>query len=164
MPDEPKVTIRRQRRRSLMMRVIPGGIEVYIPHHLREDDRVVRDFIAEGVAKLKGRIPDVPDEQTSRAQIKAMVADYAARMTVKASRVQFREMTRKWGSCSEKGTVTLNTRLTWLAPELVEYVVCHELAHLIELNHSPAFWAIVAQHMPDYQMRMRALRAAEKDL
>lgn len=160
----PEIKIYRQNRRNLMMRPVPGKIEVYIPYQLSAEDPLVQDFIAQGLQKIGDDIPAIPPEKTSRQQIKAMVKAYAERLDVQASRVQFRDMRRKWGSCSSKGTVTLNTRLTWLAPHLAEYIVCHELAHLIELNHSKHFWSLVEQHMPDYQTRLQDLRQIEKSL
>lgn len=161
---KPEIKIYRQNRANLMMRPTVGALEVYIPYQLSEDDKLVQDFIAKGVEKFADAIPDIPPDVTSRKTIKAMVKDYAQRLNVKASRVQFRDMRRKWGSCSSKGTVTLNSRLTWLEPDLVEYIVCHELAHLIELNHSKKFWAILAHHMPDYKARLQELRRIEKTL
>lgn len=158
------IKIYRQKRRNMMMRVVPGMVEVYIPHYLREDDRRVKQFVERGMTQLRDKVPDVPPEKTSREQIMTMVADYGERLGVHPTRVQLRDMRRKWGSCSSKGTVTLNTRLTWLDPELAEYVVCHELAHLIELNHSNRFWALLARHMPDYETRLMRLRAVEKTL
>jgi predicted metal-dependent hydrolase len=63
-----------------------------------------------------------------------------------------------WGSCSAHGNVNLSTRLLF-APEAVQdYVIVHELAHLVELNHSDRFWAIVERHMPDYPDREKWLR------
>jgi predicted metal-dependent hydrolase len=164
MPKQPELRIYRQYRSKLLMRVVPGAIEVYIPHKLTKNHRIVKEFIQEGLKELGSIVPDIPDEKTSRKHIEAMVDDYMSRMQVKASRIQFRDMRRKWGSCSSKGTITLSTRLSWLEPEIVEYIVCHELAHLIQLNHSDAFWAIVEQHMPDYKLRLQQLRAAEKVL
>ena len=49
----------------------------------------------------------------------------------------------EWGSCNAKGEIRLNWRLVQLPPELARYVVAHEVAHLVELNHSPRFWALV---------------------
>ena len=109
-------------------------------------------------------MPEVPPEKTSRQKIREMVNTYATKMGVKPKRVQFRDMRRKWGSCSSKGTVTLNSHLTWLEPDIAEYVVCHEVAHLIELNHSKQFWALVEQHMPDYEARLSRLREIEGTL
>ena len=162
MPQQPQVKIYRQNRQNMMMRAVPGAIEVYIPHQLDENHRLVQDFIKKGLAQLGNQLPMIPEEKTPRQSIESMVYEYAARLSVKASRIQFRDMRRKWGSCSSKGTITLNTRLTWLEPDLAEYIVCHELAHLIELNHSKAYWAIVEKQMPDYKARIKRLRAAEK--
>jgi predicted metal-dependent hydrolase len=164
MPKQPNLKIYRQNRQNLMMRAVPGAIEVYIPYQLDETHRLVQDFIKKGLAQIGNKLPAIPSEKTSREAIEAMFYDYALRLNVKASRVQFRDMRRKWGSCSSKGTITLNTRLTWLEPDLAEYIVCHELAHLIELNHSKAYWAIVEKQMPDYKARIKRLRAAEKTL
>jgi len=158
------IKIYRQNRRNLMMRPVPGAIEVFIPYQLDEQDPLVQDFIAKGLKKFDGSVPDIPPEITTKASIRKMVKDYAKQMGVKASRIQFRDMRRKWGSCSSKGTVTLNSRLTWIEAHLAEYIVCHELAHLIELNHSKKFWAIVEQYMPDYKKRMKELRQVEKNL
>lgn len=162
--SKPEIRIIRQNRRSLMMRPVPGALEVYIPYQLRESDGLVQDFIQQGLAKIGDTVPEVPQEKTSRDVIHKIIDTYSERLNVQPTRVQLRDMTRKWGSCSRKGTVTLNTRLGWLDRALVEYVVCHELAHLIELNHSERFWTIVEQHMPDYRERMVTLRQVEGQL
>jgi len=57
----------------------------------------------------------------------------------------------RWGSCSRKTGVRLNWRLIHFAPHVIDYVVIHELAHLIEMNHSPRFWAIVARYYPQHR-------------
>jgi predicted metal-dependent hydrolase len=154
----------RQNRQTLMMRALPGVVEVYIPFRLSEEDAIVRDFIAHGMKKLGGKLPQIPQIQTPRTVIEALLAQYTVQMNVAPARVQFRNMLRKWGSCSSKGTVTLNLRLTWLPQPLVEYIVCHELAHLIELNHSTRFWAIVEHYLPDYRHRQQQLRQLERTL
>ncbi|MEM0994957.1 MAG: M48 family metallopeptidase [Bacteroidota bacterium] len=58
-----------------------------------------------------------------------------------------------WGSCSSKGNVNLSTRLLFAPDEVIDYVIIHELAHLIEMNHSNRFWNLVAKAMPDYQAK-----------
>ncbi len=64
----------------------------------------------------------------------------------------------EWGSCSSRGRLLFNWRLIQLPPSLVDYVVVHELAHLIELNHSPAFWRLVERVYPGWREARRALR------
>ena len=64
----------------------------------------------------------------------------------------------RWGSASADGTVRLNWRLVHFGLRSIDYVVAHELAHLREMNHSPAFWAVVRSVMPDYEDRRGTLR------
>jgi predicted metal-dependent hydrolase len=64
----------------------------------------------------------------------------------------------RWGSCSRKTGVRFNWRLIHLPPDLVDYVVAHELAHLEEMNHSPRFWRAVERYFPDYRQARQALR------
>lgn len=57
----------------------------------------------------------------------------------------------RWGSCSTTGNINLSTRLLFAPQAVVDYVIVHELAHLIEMNHSPRFWKVVENVMPDYK-------------
>ncbi|MCB0549879.1 MAG: M48 family metallopeptidase [Phaeodactylibacter sp.] len=63
-----------------------------------------------------------------------------------------------WGSCSAKRNINLSTRLLFAPDEVIDYVIIHELAHLVELNHSPRFWKLVANAMPDYEEKERWLK------
>ncbi|MBM4415711.1 MAG: M48 family metallopeptidase, partial [Chloroflexi bacterium] len=75
------------------------------------------------------------------------------------ARVLVRDQRRRWGSCAPDGTLRFNLRLAMLAPELVDYVIVHELAHLLVPRHGPAFWAVVLRTLPDARARSRALAA-----
>lgn len=63
-----------------------------------------------------------------------------------------------WGSCSSKDNINLSTRLLFAPPEVVDYVIIHELAHLVEMNHSDRFWAVVERVMPDYMEKEKWLK------
>ncbi|MDO9366573.1 MAG: SprT family zinc-dependent metalloprotease [Methylotenera sp.] len=65
----------------------------------------------------------------------------------------------RWGSCNSKKEVRLNWRLLQAPPHIINYVVCHELAHLKEMNHSVRFWAVVASICPDYKSAEKELKA-----
>jgi predicted metal-dependent hydrolase len=64
----------------------------------------------------------------------------------------------RWGSCHASGRIHLNWRLVQMPPHLLDYVVAHEVAHLIEMNHSQRFWDIVGQLVPDHAARRKELR------
>lgn len=75
---------------------------------------------------------------------------YAAEMGIEYDRIEVRNQKTKWGSCSTSGTIGLNWRLMMAPPEIIDYVVIHELAHLQEPNHSDVFWSLVEQYEPEY--------------
>ncbi len=75
----------------------------------------------------------------------------ADEMGVEYDKIEIRNQRTKWGSCSTSGTLGLNWRLMMAPPNVVEYILTHELAHLREQNHSDEFWSIVAEHDPEYQ-------------
>lgn len=64
----------------------------------------------------------------------------------------------RWGSCSPRGDIRLNWRLIQTPPAQIDYVIAHELAHLLEMNHSARFWGVVATLYPDFEAARRALR------
>jgi predicted metal-dependent hydrolase len=64
----------------------------------------------------------------------------------------------RWGSCSVRSGIRLNWRLIHLPPELIDYVIAHETAHLIEMNHSPRFWAVVETLHPDWRTSRQELK------
>jgi hypothetical protein len=76
------------------------------------------------------------------------------------SRIQIRNQKTRWGSCSARGTISLNAKLLFISPELVKYILVHELCHLVHLNHSPAFWGIVERHLPDFRIHEERLAHA----
>lgn len=64
----------------------------------------------------------------------------------------------RWGSCSTSGNINLSTRLLFAPSVVIDYVIVHELAHLIEMNHSPRFWRVVKDAMPEYKKMERWLK------
>lgn len=89
---------------------------------------------------------------------------FADRMGLVPPRLSLTSARTRWGSCSRQHGIRLNWRLIHLAPDLVDYVVVHELAHLREMNHSPRFWAEVAAILPDWQARRAALKQAGREI
>ena len=83
---------------------------------------------------------------------------------VRASRLTIRDQRTRWGSCSSKGALNFSWRLIMAPPEVLEYVVLHEVAHLIEHNHGPAFWALVESHDASYRVQKSWLRERQDGL
>jgi len=84
---------------------------------------------------------------------------FAQKMGLSYSELRFRKMKSRWGSCSSQKKITLNTALMKVDKALIDYVVVHELAHLVHMNHSKAFHALVAEYLPDSKTKRAALRA-----
>ena len=97
-------------------------------------------------------------------ELAAATARWALRVGATPRAVVIRNQRTHWGSCAADGVIRYNWRLIFLAPELVDFVVVHELAHLLEANHSPRFWAHVEGQLPDYRERRKALNASRTSL
>jgi predicted metal-dependent hydrolase len=79
-------------------------------------------------------------------------------------RVTVRLQRSRWGSCSSRQHINLNARLLLVAPELVDYLLIHELCHTRELNHSSRYWRLVERHCPDYKALDRKLNVVSREL
>lgn len=89
---------------------------------------------------------------------------YARIMGVTYGRISIREQKTRWGSCSSAGNLNYNWRLIFAPEEVVDYIVVHELAHRLEMNHSKAFYNIVKSVLPDYQSAQQWLRENGRNL
>src|SRR5690349_20684815 len=88
---------------------------------------------------------------------------WAARIGVKTPNIQIRQMRTKWASISTAGRLTLNTDLLTLPKSLGEFVIVHELVHLLAPNHGKVFKVFMHAYLPDWQAREKHLRAIERD-
>lgn len=126
---------------------------------------------AVGVWVLTLALPVAASDQkirdtTKKWLVQQAMQHYTARMNHFAPLlgVRWRTMTltnanTRWGSAKADGSIRLHWRLMQFSPEVIDYVVAHELSHLRELNHSPRFWATVASVLPDYGARQKLLKA-----
>lgn len=128
--SRPKLEINRQKKELLLQ--IPSGKRRQATHFL------------EAILQKQARIA-----------LKKITRERAAQLGLHPSQVTIRDQHTRWGSCSSKGTISLNWRLIMAPPLVLDYVIVHELCHLVEHNHSKRFWLLVAQNCPDFK-KMRA--------
>lgn len=83
---------------------------------------------------------------------------HAARLGIGYERLVLRDTRSRWGSCSSRGSLMYSWRLIMAPDSVSDYVAAHEVAHLVEMNHSPAFWDVVQGLCPDYRTPRRWLR------
>jgi predicted metal-dependent hydrolase len=95
--------------------------------------------------------------ERARLRFEAPLRELAAQMAVRHGRLQVRCQRSRWGSCSRRATISLNACLLFQRPEVLRYLMVHELSHLRHMNHSTRFWAEVARHEPDWKALDREL-------
>jgi predicted metal-dependent hydrolase len=126
----------------------------------------VEALVADGRAVL--RVPGEPGHlerriidflrAEARRDIVARTAVHASRLGVTVKAITLRGQATRWGSCSSTGRLSYNWRLIAAPPYVLDYVCAHEVAHLVEMNHSEAFWATVERALPDYRRGKAWLR------
>ena len=97
-------------------------------------------------------------QRQARRVFEERCAHFAPQLGVRIKRLSLSSAATRWGSASASGAVRLNWRLVHFALPVIDYVVTHELAHLREMNHSPAFWDVVRSVLPDFERHRGALR------
>lgn len=163
----------RAKRRSMSLKVdLDGTITVRAPYRtpVQTADWFVeghRDWIEvrlKAGARIMAERPSYTDRERAEGRkqaaevIKSRCRYYAPVMGVSYGTVTIREQKTRWGSCSTKGNLNFNWKLVLMPPEILDYVVVHELAHRIQMNHSAAFWAEVGKILPDYKERRQWLK------
>jgi predicted metal-dependent hydrolase len=161
----------RERRRDVLPQqwksgapILYQGRELALALHAAQCESVRVDLL-----NLTVLHPAPDDEQRVAAYVLAWLRDEALRVLrpwVAASAARVRaapsvalsNARSEWGSCNRKGEIRLNWRLIHLPPRLAQYVVAHEVAHLVELNHSPRFWAMVEKLFPGHAAARSALQ------
>ncbi len=105
-------------------------------------------------------------KEMCKQELQSRVPPAAALLGVQPTAIHVTEAKTRWGSCSSKNSLNFSWRLIFCPPEVMDYVVIHELCHIRHKNHSAAFWAMVAQYDPDYKTHRAWLRehAALMDL
>jgi predicted metal-dependent hydrolase len=166
------VTLKRMK--SIRLHVKPSG-EITLSAPCGTSQKRLREFVAarmDWIRRQQEKYANSPaaiaDQATKaeveqwRAVVKAcvppLVAEWEQILGVKVTTLAYRNMKSRWGSCQPAtGRVCINVRLALYPPECLEYVVVHELCHLLEPNHGPGFKTLLTKVMPDWKQRDRTL-------
>jgi hypothetical protein len=170
-PDSnlPACTIVRSRRRTMALILYPDN-RLEVRCGLKTSKAVIDQFIATKQAWIHQKMQEnhqliwlkspvgLPLEHLrnhTRLQVETIMARHPA---LTPQKVVIRRQKRRWGSCSRQGSIAINLSAGQLPAELLEYIVVHELCHLVHLDHSPRFYAFLEQLLPDHRQRQMQLR------
>lgn len=112
--------------------------------------RLVGDSVALDPRRPAGPQLKAVLRAAARDALAAAADHYAGRLGCRYARLTLRDTRSRWGSCTSDGALMFSWRLIMAPPEVLDYVAAHEVAHLREMNHSPAFWHVVKTLCPDY--------------
>ncbi|MCC7500526.1 M48 family metallopeptidase [Candidatus Nomurabacteria bacterium] len=101
-------------------------------------------------------------KEAARALVHARLTHYNTHYQLPLKKVFIKNTKSRWGSCSSRGNLNFSYKLLFLPPAVADYVIVHELCHLVEFNHGHAFWARVAEACPNYKELRQSLRTIER--
>lgn len=160
----------RSDRKTLCLMVAPEGtVQARAPRRMPVE--AIDAFVISKSAWVRGKLAvmarprpaysvehEMAMRKKARDMLPGLLAQYANQMRVAPTKVTITGAEKRFGSCSSKGALCFSWRLFQYPDAAVEYVVVHELAHLIHLNHSPAFHAVVQGVLPDWKQRKTLLK------
>jgi predicted metal-dependent hydrolase len=160
--------VRHRRARRYVLRVDHDGrVRVTIPRGGSKREAVAfglrhLDWITGQRARVGPPAVGIEERRALRARARVelpqRLRELAARHRLDVARVSIRDQRTRWGSCGRDGHICLNWRLVLMPPWVRDYVMIHELMHLRRLDHSLAYWALVAGACPEYEQARRWLR------
>ncbi len=136
--------------RGLPLRLVPGPVR---KPTLQGADLVLPDDPARAGARLQAFL-----KTEARDRLAAASDHYSGLLGRPYRKLTLRDTRSRWGSCSHEGDLMYSWRLIMAPPEVLDYVAAHEVAHLAQMNHSPAFWSVVERLFPGHEDCRRWLR------
>ncbi len=171
-----EIKVIRSSRKTMVLEIIKDGtILVRVPYRMPESE--IRRFIQEKSDWIEKHVQRIEERQRTLPPVEGLtmkdirkLADqasvvipkrveyFAEKIPVTYGRITIRNQKTRWGSCSSKGNLNFNCLLMLAPPEVLDYVVVHELCHRKEMNHSERFWREVENILPDYRERKKWLK------
>lgn len=139
-----------------------GSLLIVLPRNYENEEEIIQKhidwiykknkIIKEGLENIKEKHLELErTDEEFKSLVHSSVENFSAELKIEVNRVFFRKMKSKWGSCSPGKNLTINTLLRYLPADLIEYVIFHEMAHIVEKKHNDNFWKIIARKCKDYQ-------------
>ena len=167
------IELQRNNRKTLALTITQeGSLQIKAPLQMKEKD--IERFIGQRrfwiykqtkrvLKENENRVFRSEEEiQGLREQARKVLTErtnyYKEMLNVDYQRIRIGNQKTRWGSCSSRGTISYNWHLVLMPERIIDYVVVHELCHLVEMNHSPAFWKKVSEILPDYEDRRKWLK------
>jgi predicted metal-dependent hydrolase len=119
--------------------------------------------VAGGAEHVDRRVHDFLKRE-ARRDLARSAQHYAEALGVKVKRISIRDQSSRWGSCTSAGSLSFSWRLILAPPYVLDYLAAHEVAHLVEMNHSPRFWRVVARVCDHVERAKRWLDTCGNDL
>ncbi len=137
-------------------------IRLIMPLNYNEDEKIIKKhekWIYNKISHIKTSQKEANNKELNfirtdkefKDMVLFSVEKLSKELDVKVKKVYFKRMKTRWGSCSSKNNVNINIYLIYLPAYLIEYVVFHEIAHLVEMGHNKRFWNIISNKYPDYK-------------
>lgn len=173
-----RIKVVRSGRRTVCLQ-IDDNLDITVRAPYRMSDSEIRRFVEEKSSWITKHRKLMAERQRNAAQeqeecltaeelsklakealryIPQRAAFYAPLVKANYGRITIRNQRSRWGSCSSKGNLNFNCLLMLMPPEVIDYVVVHELCHRLEMNHSERFWREVERVLPDYKIHRKWLR------
>ncbi|MFT7557912.1 MAG: putative metal-dependent hydrolase [Planctomycetota bacterium] len=174
--EDLHITYRQSKRaKNIGIRIIPGGeVIVTTPAgvHPASGERFLREklsWVRKHIGKMSSFVQVCPPrtrtnylkfKEQARELVAERVAFWQSQMDSRfvCNKIYIRDTKTRWGTCSTKRNLGFSYRIVFLSPEVCDYLIVHELCHLVHMNHSEQFWTLVGLYLPEYREQRDELR------
>lgn len=166
--EEIPYTLIRTKIKNLYIHIKNGQVTVKAPIRLKE--KQIEEFINKKAKWIYEKVKEDREKPKIEEKIEAedlerlakivekKIQKYVRLLEVSPNKVRIRDLNYAWGSCSSNRNISINSKLAKKEEKVIEYVVLHEMCHLIYMNHSKQFWNLVEKNMPDYKIYKKKLK------